>query len=701
MAKKIKRDQELSTKESFKDKLLEDYKDIEEGFVNQRDRVDDNLDYWQAYNCELGERQFYTGTSQIYLPIVHDAMEARVTRFTNQLFPQAGRYVEVTTENGDIPHETMALMEHYVRQAKLRTEVVPALIRSGDTEGQYSVYCGWKEVSKTYTHKEKKPVRSAGVEDESLGEVEDVVEEQIDRGMPDIEVLADADVLILPATINSIEAAIEAGGSATVRRRWSKAKIWQMIDDGEIVASEGEALIESMSKASKDPDKDTAKELAESAGIKAKGKGKHAVVYETWSKKKVGDTRRIVRTYYGGENRVLGCKPNPYWCDEVPIISGPLKKLPGVFKGVAPVSKVIDLQVFANDTINEGADTAHFSAMPITMTDPEKNPKVGTMIMGLGAVWETSPKDTQFAQFPELWRSALERADAIKNQIFQTLGVNPSMMPQSSSGKGKRNQAEVAMEQQVDILTTADVVTVLEETIMTPLMQRIAAYDHQFRDEPVMIRSYGEFGMKASMQDIEPIQMNHRYEFRWFGAEVARNAAQIQQQIAAVNVIKGIPPEQYEGYKLKLAPMILQLAEAAFGPRLAPKIFEDQTKQFSMDPLAENDLMEQGFDVMVHPPDDDMHHIEVHQAMMAAGDPHGTFRSHIQKHLMQVQAKNMAQAQKAQGLQGSPGGAGPGAAGSPKPGSQAGPQRGMKSPPGAMHQDQMPRAGAVNMPRKM
>lgn len=699
MAKKIKRDQELATKASVREKLLEGYKDIEEGFINQRDRVDEILDYWQAYNCELGERQFYTGTSQLYAPFIHDAIEARVTRFTNQLFPQSGRYVEVTTENGDIPHETMALMEHYVGVCKLRTEVVPALLRSGDIEGQYTVYVGWKETKKVYTHKEKKPVRAAGVEDESLGEVEDITEETITRGSPDIEVLHDADILVLPATANSIDDAIQGGGSVTIKRRWSKAKIRKMIDDEDIIASEGETLIEAMNSAAKEPEKDTGKELADAAGIKAKGK--HAIVYETWRMMKVGDEHRIVRVFYGGEKRVLGCKPNPYWCDEVPIISAPVKKMPGLFKGKALASKVIDFQVFANDTLNEGADTAHFSAMPITMTDPEKNPKVGTMIMGLGAVWETSPNDTHFAEFPELWRSALERAGHIKEQIFQTLGVNPSMMPQSSGGKGKRNQAEVAMEQQVDILTTADVVTNVEEGVLTPMMQRIASYDHQFRDEPLMIRSYGEFGLAAAMQDIEPIQMNHRYEFRWFGAEVARNAAQIQQQIAAVNVIKGIPPQMYEGYKLKLAPMILQLTEAAFGPRLAPKIFEDQSKQFSMDPLAENDLLEQGFDCMVHPPDDDMQHIQVHQAMMAAGDPHGTFRAHIQKHLMQIQAKNMAQQQKMQGMPGSPGGAGPGAAGTPKPGSQPQAPTGGKQPAGALHQDRMPAAGAVGMPRKM
>ena len=75
------------------------------------------------------------------------------------------------------------------------------------------------------------------------------------------------------------------------------------------------------------------------------------------------------------------------------------------------------------------------------------------------------------------------------------------MMPNSSGRPGaKRNQAEIAQEQQVDILTTADAVTTLEEGILTPLMQRFAQYDHQFRDAPMTIRMFGEMGERAVMQ---------------------------------------------------------------------------------------------------------------------------------------------------------------------------------------------------------
>ena len=56
------------------------------------------------------------------------------------------------------------------------------------------------------------------------------------------------------------------------------------------------------------------------------------------------------------------------------------------------------------------------------------------------------------------------------------------MLPQSTGAKaGKRNQAEIALEQQVDILTTADAVTVLEESVFTEIIERFAELDAQFR----------------------------------------------------------------------------------------------------------------------------------------------------------------------------------------------------------------------------
>ncbi len=704
MAKKINRDDELGQKPKIKKHLLKMFTDIEQAFVEQHERADNILDYWDAYNCKLGGRQFYDGNTRIFVPIIRNAIKARVTRFVNQIFPQSGRYVEVTTDDTDLPQAQMSLAEHYIRTAKLRTEVMPALCKNGDVEGQYSVYVTWQTRTRHTASKVQKPFKDGDLEFEELGTSEDMEEEEIDESGPHVEVIPDNDILVLPVTSDSIPQAIANGGSVTILRRWTKANIEKMKADGDLIPEVADAIVKQMGNKTSTPgNRDTKKEQATAAGIKTGGGDKFFTAYETWTNAKVEGDWRMVRAYYGGDNQVLGCKLNPYWCDECPLISAPVEKVAGVFKGVAPLSTVLDLQILANDATNEGADAAHFSAMPIIMTDPEKNPKVGTMVLGLASIWETSPKDTQFAQFPELWTHAISRVAACKDEIFQSLGVNPAMIPQNTGSTKKRNQAEIANEQQVDILTTADSVTTLEESVLTPVLQRFMWYDHQFRDRAITIKQYGEMGLRANMQEIPPIQMNNRYEYRWFGVEAARNAQQIQQQIALMNVVKGIPPDQLPGYKLNLTPLVTRLCDNAFGHRLAPQIFQ-KVVDVTVDPEMENSLMDQGFEVPVHPADDDIQHLQAHMAWMAQGhaDLHGKAHAHILAHQAQMQAKAQAaqQAQGPQGLPGGPGGAGPGVAGAPKPGGQVQGPRLIKQAPGAIPPESMARAGAVTMPRK-
>lgn len=693
------RDEELSARASVRKDLLDVFADVQAGFVDQRGRSDDIMDNWDLFNQKLTDKQFYNGNSQIFLPFVKDAVNARKTRFVNQIFPQSGRYVEVVSTDGEIPHATMALLESYVRKTKLRTEVMPALMKNGDVEGQYSLYVSWSSVNKTTVRREE-VADQEGLPD--LGVHDEYVEEKQKLGCPDVEVLHDADVLILPVTSDSVEKALEAGGSVTVLRRWTKGRIRTAIRDEEIAKDVGEALIKAMRAGSRDNSdkRDTGKDMADAAGIKAKGS--YALVYETWTRLKIAGDWRLCRAYYGGDNMILGCKLCPYWCDLCPVISAPLDKVAGVVKGRAPVADVADLQILANDTINEGADTAHFSAMPIVMTDPEKNPRVASMVLGLAAVWETSPADTQFAQFPELWSTAMDRALAIKAQVQQTLGVNSSMMTGASSS-GKMNQAEIANEQQVDILTTADAVTVIEEGVLTPLVQRFAYYDHQFRDQEIMVPVYGEMGVRANMELVPPIQLDTRWEFKWFGVEAARNAAQIQQQIAGLNVIKGTPPQMYPGYELDVAPMMVQLVENLFGPRLAPLIFKKKIL-YSVDPALENEMIENGFVTPTHEADDDMAHLQAHMPLMAGGDPHGTLRQHIGMHQAQMQAKQAAQMEQAamapKGVPGTPGGAGPGVAGMPADGVMPEGPRLMKGPPGMIHPDAMGAVDPSQMPRQ-
>jgi uncharacterized protein YjhX (UPF0386 family) len=694
------RDEELSEDKDVADAMRDLYKDIEKGFENSQDRTNNMMDYWEIYNCKLGENQYYSGNSKIYLPIVHDAVKARVTRFTNQIFPQAGRFIEVTTEDGTIPHAEMSLIEHYIRRCKLRTQVVPALVRNGDVEGQYNVYCGWQERKRHVVYRSQKPIQVE--EQEALADpddkVDDIVEETVTDARPYVEVLADSDVLVLPHTTDSVADALASGGSVTILRRWSKAKIKQMKRDGHIREDVADDLLDEMSGEKSIKLTDKSKTLVDAAGIKTVGGGKHALIYESWTELELPSVddpkdkqRRLCRIYLGGLDRHLSCKRNPYWSDKCPLFSVPVENIQGVFKGTSLVHPTKEVQYYANDTINEAADSSMYSMMPIVLTDPEKNPRIGSMVLSLAAVWECDPQSTTFAKFPDIWKSGFEIVASCKQQIMQTLSVSPASITQSSSQKAKPSQADVAREQQVDILTTADACTVLEEGILTPVVNFMLELDHQYRNDDLLIRQFGEKGLRAKMEWVPPVQMDRKYSMRWFGVEQARTQQQIQLQIAGLNIVKSIPPEQYQGHRLNLVPAITMLVENLFGPRLAPLIFEDLKSQMTIEPDLENQWLAQGHDLPVHPMDDDPQHLQAHQQVMQAGDPVGNVAVHMRRHMMQMQLKQMAQMQQAvQGMV-QPGQA-PG--GGARPGAQPKAPRGGQGPAGMVPRDQIgPQSG--------
>lgn len=687
--------------------LLELYADVQKGFQDQAERSNDQMDYWEIFFCKLGQNQYYAGNSRIYLPIIHNAVNARATRFTNQIFPVAGRYVEVTSEDGSIPSALMSLAEHYVRKAKLRTKVMPALMRNGDVEGQYNVYCSWQERERHVAYRGRVPVM---IEEELINDLEgvpDIIEETILDAGPHVEVLADSDVLVLPQTADSIEEALAMGGSVTILRRWSKAKIKKELKAGNIRDDVATTMLAEMKKAEDPAYTNKGKNMIDAAGIKGEGGTPTALVYETWTDLTIStnaeddenaDERRLCKVLFGGPKQILSAKRNPNWNDKCPLISCPVEKVQGAFKGVSKVKPVAQPQYYANDAINEAADSSMYAMMPIVMTDPLKNPRIGTMVLSLSAIWETSPNDTQFAKFPELWKQGFEIVSAVKAEIAQGLSVSPAAITQTGN-KTRRNQAEVAQEQQVDLLTTADAVTVIEEGVLTPVINWFIELDHQYRSEDITIPQYGPMGLRAEMERVEPVQFDTKYHFRWFGVEAARTAQQIQLQIAMTNVIRGIPPQQYEGYKLNLVPLLTQLCQNAFGPRLAPLIFESQASQMPVPVQQEEMLLLHGFEVPVNPMDDDQQHIQAHMQLLQQAQATGSvqggvlkkIQQHVFAHMQQAQKKQMAamQAQQGgQGMPGVPGGEGPGVAGTPRIGAMPGQPR-PQGPPGMMSQDQV------------
>ncbi len=644
-------------------KLDELFSSVARGFEDQSDRADAIDDYWDCFNCVSNGNQYYKGIAQIYFPIIHDAVVALVTRYVNQMCPAFGRYIEAITTDGTTPTGIIALLEHYLRTKMFETQVLKPLLRNGDIEGQYNLLVDWGEVRRLIVSRETHGPRikdETGEEVEAPGDdIDDVREDEVIEGSPSFEVLHDSDVLVQPATADSIEEALQSGGSVTIVRRWSKAAIDKAVDDGLIRAAEGKILKASMDKVRDGASgKDLEKSLAEHVGIKKKGG--EATIWMTWTMLPLDEEGkysekgepRLCRIFFGPNRAQLGAKRNPFWNDRCNLLSCPVEKMAGVFKGKSLISYVDSLQYEANDAVNEGADAATLSAAPIVTRDTSKYN--GPLVYNVGAVWDIPPDAVKLLTFPDLTPRAQTRVQMALQAIFQSLGVNPSMLPQQTR-QGKPNQAQVAQEQQVDLLTTAQGVKVPVEGILTPTLAWCVDLDYQFRDKETTVRAFGDMGIQAEMQKVAPIQNRHGFLFLWRGGEQVKQAAMMQQQGTAwLNVLKGMRQElAAEGYQIHLGPLIEAGTQNIYGAPLGSRVLIDQRHQLTRPPDLENEMMAEGFTVDPHPLDNDVEHLKSHmQALQQTGDPHGTIRVHIQATQQAMQMKQQASMQRALAQQG-------------------------------------------------
>jgi len=436
--------------------------------------------------------------------------------------------------------------------------------------------------------------------------------------------------------------------------------------------------------------KNPAKKASQDAGIKTEGTLKFCMIFEVCTKLDLGgDEKEAAMIYYAGQNEIVGIIRQPYWGGKRPILSEPTEKIGGSFFGRSKVEPVKYLQWNLTDFWNMGQDSAMYSLLPVFTADPAKNPNWASMVVGLAAVWPIAPGDVKAVQFPQLYRESMTICQGIKSQIWESMEVNELMMGKMPQGR-KNNQLMGAMqqEQQVNITDGAER---FEEVILNPLVERLFEYDQQFRTRKITVKARGELGVKANMIEVEPQQWGERYFFQWQGTEYLRGQQRMQQQIAWMNVLKGIPPQMLDGRRLSLLPMLEAGTESIFGPEVAPKILIDERNQFTIDPDTENEMLHNGFDVQVHEADNDTEHLPVHmKGASLAGDPMGKFKAHMAMHMQQIQKKRQMQAGPPQGAPGSPGGAGPGVAGTPRPGAMPGPTKpGGQQPPGGVHPDQM------------
>jgi hypothetical protein len=674
------------------------YDRLKKQYDNQQERADDIAEFWNIYNAIPDTNQQYSGNSQCYVPAVRDCVNARAKRTLKQLFPSKTRHVEAVGASDETPYAQLALLEHDIRATRLK-EVVRSDLVAGDVTGQWNLYIDWTKSYRRITEliKRNPALETADGEETPLvdpGEEEDATEESdvVEEG-PEIVDFADEDLAVIPPTCNDIE----KSEASCIRLRMSKAKVEMLVDEGVFELEENET-VEELWKTLEGASKDTSmskqtppKNRANDAGVKTDGTFKYLLCYEAHTELEFdedeGKVKRLAYVYYGSGTRILGIVKAPQWGGKRPIVSAPADRITGSFKGRSKIEPVKFLQWNLNDYWNMGQDSAMYSLLPIWAIDPLANPTWSSMVMGLAAIWPVDPNKVKPLTSPQLYKDSIQLCEAIKLQIRESMDVNELMLGRMPQGR-KNNQLmqQMQQDQMTNIMDNAER---YEEVILTPIAERLFEYERQFRTTDLLVVTRGEIGVKAKMTEVNPQQFDERFRFQWCGTAIVQGQQMMQQQIAFMNVLRGVPPQQLNGRKLDVTPILELQVEKLFGPELAPRILIDERNLYTVDPNIENEMMHNNLPVQIHEADDDAQHLQVHMSgARLTGDTQGKYRAHIAAHTMAMQAKMQKQMGQQQGQPGAPGAGPPGMAGSPRVGGQPSGPKTVQGPPGLPGADQ-------------
>ena len=92
------------------------YEKIQKCFDNKSEQNEKIEEYWNVHAGTPDDNAQYIGNSRCYIPVVRDAIQARVKRSLSQLFPANNKNVEAVGPTGESPKPVMALLEHYIRK---------------------------------------------------------------------------------------------------------------------------------------------------------------------------------------------------------------------------------------------------------------------------------------------------------------------------------------------------------------------------------------------------------------------------------------------------------------------------------------------------------------------------------------------------------------------------------------------------------
>jgi hypothetical protein len=129
------------------------------------------------------------------------------------------------------------------------------------------------------------------------------------------------------------------------------------------------------------------------------------------------------------ENEVVQMMPNPYFHQQIPIIKGTYRDIPGEAYGLGALDTVLDMYREYNDTMNQINDSKILSLNPIKIVSARSVTDKRDLDVYPGAEWtEKQPGDIRFAQFDfSVVSNGLQYLELLEMKINKGMGVQRLM----------------------------------------------------------------------------------------------------------------------------------------------------------------------------------------------------------------------------------------------------------------------------------
>lgn len=369
---------------------------------------------------------------------------------------------------------------------------------------------------------------------------------------------------------------------------------------------------------------------------------------------------------------------NPFWYNTVPYHAPRLWRDVDEFYGHSLLESADTLQYILNDIVNHTLDGFSISNNPIAIIDPNAHPRMNSLKVLPLAKWMVRPDAVRFDRPPDMTGSGIGMASFIQGMLHDYSGANAAFQGQPAArGRGRaQNSASgmgILMQQPQAVMAT--ILDKLDMELGAPVLQRNAEYFEQFLTDPVTLRILGAEGVPLIERPIAAEDVVGRYAFRWLGAQGLREktmlSAQMERLLPLLVNIQSLPQFQQSGTTIDFAYILRRLWSDGLGLHGADHAIKTSEQVASIDPRMEHLLLEADREIVVHPGDDDLAHLQIHDREGLAkftGEPEkfARLQTHQREHMAQMQAKQQAammQAMQIQAMQqmggGGPGGAGP------------------------------------------